>query len=92
MVPVVRCGGAGSIRAAHSLAAHPALVGRVDVSQPKPKVVTRFVVDLNDMDDSAATEVAHALQLMIENRTDHQVARLLYQRNVPWNPKELSGR
>jgi hypothetical protein len=62
------------------------------MSQPKPPVVTRFVVELEDMDDATAGAFGLWLQMMINDETDHQVQRLIYQRNVPWNPNELSGR
>jgi hypothetical protein len=62
------------------------------VNQPKPPVTTRFVVELEDMDDATAGAFGLWLQMMINDETDHQVQRLIYQRNCPWNPDELSGR
>jgi len=58
----------------------------------QPRVTTRFVMDLEEMDDESASGFALWLQMLIQDETQHQIARLLYQRNVPFNPNELSGR
>ena len=62
------------------------------MSAPKPPCTTRFVIELEDMNDTDAGAFGLWLQMTIRDETDHQVQRLLYQRNVPWNPNELSGR
>jgi hypothetical protein len=62
------------------------------MTDPKSPVTTRFVIELEDMDDTEANNFALWLQMLVQGQTDHQVQRLLYQRNIPWNPNELSGR
>ena len=62
------------------------------IPPPKPPCTTRFVVELEDMDDNDAGNFGLWMQAMIHDQTDHKVKRMLYQRNVPWNPDELSGR
>jgi hypothetical protein len=61
------------------------------VSAPKPPCTTRFVIELEDMSDEDAGTVARWLQRQIEEQSEHAIARLLYQRGVPWDPNELSG-
>jgi hypothetical protein len=95
VVPSVRGrGGAqgGAARAAAGLATTIDPEAGAAMMQPAPRVTTRFVVELEDMNDEEAGGFALWLQMLIQEQTDHQIARLLYQRSVPWNPNELSGR